>query len=182
MLNITRNIIIMPLVCLLISFSEAFSETNPVEIFAELNGTWKGAFVGYDQTGNELYRIKVKQTYQTVNDTTQTVHIEDSYPNGEIVTGEGQNIIAKEPDGTLSLKCIVRKSNGEHVQHHGRVMSGPMGKKQLIWYSEDHDRSEVFREAIEEHADGIYYTINGTGIYGNTLVLMAGSYRKQTEP
>ena len=41
----------------------------PVSVFADLEGTWSGAFVGYDETGKELYRIRVRQTYTTVDET-----------------------------------------------------------------------------------------------------------------
>lgn len=178
MMSVTRNIVITLLISLSLSLPEVYCENAPVEVFVELDGTWKGTFIGYDLTGTELYRIKVKQTYRTINDTTQTVQIEDIYPNGKIVTGEGKNIALRMHDGSLNLKCIVKKSNGEHVQHTGRLVSGPSGENQLIWYSKD--KKEIFRESVEERIDGVYYIINGMGIYGKTSVLMTGSYRKHT--
>ena len=82
----------------------------PVSVFAELDGTWTGTFVGYDSKGRELYRIKVRQTYETINDTTQTVRIEDRMPDGTMIRGEGAN--------------TVRGASHEHVPSNTRCLAG----------------------------------------------------------
>src|SRR5947208_2928500 len=39
----------------------------PVHVFAQLEGTWQGSFVGYDEHGKELYRERVhKQGRATI--------------------------------------------------------------------------------------------------------------------
>lgn len=170
---------ILLIVVLSLSFSQTFAATNTVDVFSELNGTWKGTFIGYDLTGKELYRIDVIQTYKTIDEVTQSVQITDIYPSGEIVTGEGKNIAIKTLDGSLNLECEVKKSNGEYVKHKGRVVFDPNGKKHLIWYSNNQKRREMFYETVEDHIDGTYYTIKGIGIHKNNDIFMVGSYRKQ---
>lgn len=150
---------------------------KPVDVFAALDGRWKGQFVGYDVTGKELYRIDVEQTYETVDAQTQVVRIRDTDASGKTVTGQGKNIARRRSDGSLELLCIVEKSNGETVRHEGRVIKGADGSKQLVWYSQTKDRSETFREAVGPTGDGgTAYTIDGMGRYGETLILMRGRY------
>ena len=160
-------------------FSQTFASTNPVDVFSELNGTWKGAFIGYDLTGKKLYKIDVIQTYKTIDEATQSVQITDIYPSGEIVTGEGINVAIKSLDGSLYLECKVKKSNGENVKHKGRVVYDSNGKKQLIWYSNNQKGREMFYESVEDHIGGTYYTIKGIGIYKKSDIFMVGNYRKQ---
>ncbi len=151
----------------------------PVEVFADLEGTWSGAFVGYDETGNELYRIAVTQHYETINDTTQSVIIQDTMPDGTVITGRGENTAHRRADGSLDLRCIVTKSNGDRVAHQGRIVIGPDGDQQIVWYSSGPDRVETFREAVRREGSELVYEINGMGRYGKTLILMHGRYTKQ---
>ena len=151
----------------------------PVEVFADLEGTWSGTFVGYDETGNELYRIAVKQRYQTINDTTQLVVIQDTMPDGTVITGRGENTAHRRADGSLDLRCMVTKSNGDRVAHRGRVIAGPKGDQQIVWYSSGPDRVETFREVVRREGSELAYEINGMGRYGKTLILMHGRYIKR---
>ncbi|MEE8155560.1 MAG: hypothetical protein V3T53_11465 [Phycisphaerales bacterium] len=151
----------------------------PVAVFAELDGTWSGTFVGYDETGNELYRLAVTQRYQTINDTTQSVIIQDTMPDGTVITGRGENTAHRRADGSLDLRCMVTKSNGDRVAHQGRVVAGPNGEKQIVWYSRGPDRVETFREVVRHEGSQLVYEINGMGRYGKTLILMHGRYTKQ---
>ncbi len=153
----------------------------PVAVFAELDGVWAGTFVGYDDAGVELYRITVRQEYETVDDTTQRVTIADTMPAGTVIRGEGENIARRLPDGSLQLTCIVRKSNGERVEHNGRVVQGPEGDEQLVWYSKASDRVETFRESVRHEGERTIYEINGMGRYNGTLMLMTGRYVKQSD-
>ena len=150
----------------------------PVSVFAELDGAWAGTFVGYDSKGHELYRITVRQTYETINDTTQTVRIEDRMPDGTIIRGEGVNTARRLDDGTLALSCSVNKSNGEHVEHSGRLVNGPDGDHQIIWYSDAPGRTETFRELVRKESGETIYEINGMGRYDQTMILMNGRYRR----
>lgn len=150
----------------------------PVSVFSDLDGTWEGNFIGYDLKGNILYEIKVRQVYQTVNRTTQSVEIEDTLSNGEVIRGEGKNLANVKQDGSLELKCIVEKSNGERVDHIGRLSKGPGGEKKIIWYSMNDNKREMFVEGVEKSGEETFYTISGMGIYGNTAVLMEGRYKK----
>lgn len=150
----------------------------PVEVFAELEGTWQGIFVGYDAAGRELYRIRVRQTYRTINDHEQVVEITDTMPDGTVITGHGTNSARRVAGGALSLRCVVEKSNGERVEHDGRVVRGPDGDEQIIWYSSKPGRVETFRERVHRDGDEMVYEINGMGRYGETLILMSGRYRK----
>lgn len=150
----------------------------PVSVFSDLDGTWEGNFIGYDLKGNILYKIKVRQIYKTVNRTTQSVEIEDTLSNGEVIRGKGRNIADIKSDGSLELKCIVEKSNGDRVDHVGRLTEGPGGEKKLIWYSMDDNKQEMFVEGVEKSGEETFYTISGMGIYGNTAVLMEGRYKK----
>lgn len=152
---------------------------RPVEVFSDLDGTWEGTFVGYDATGKELYRIAVRQTYRTLDDTTQSVHVEDTMPDGTVVTGEGRNVAQRRADGTLALTCVVEKSNGERVEHAGRQVRGPDGDPELVWFSNAKDRSETFRERVRREGTEAVYAIDGMGRYGGSEMLMAGRYRKR---
>ncbi len=152
---------------------------EPVAVFADLDGTWSGVFVGHDERGRELYRIRVTQTYRTVSATTQTVEIRDEMPDGTVITGRGRNIAERGDDGTLRLRCIVEKSNGERVEHDGRVVRGADGDEQLIWHSAAAGRVEVFREVVRTESASRLYEINGMGRYGDQLILMHGRYRRQ---
>ncbi|MEE9128713.1 MAG: hypothetical protein V3T84_01755 [Phycisphaerales bacterium] len=151
----------------------------PVEVFADLEGTWSGTFVGYDEAGNELYRIAVTQRYETINDTTQLVIIQDTMPDGTVITGRGENTAHRRADGSLGLHCMVTKSNGDRVAHQGRVIAGPKGDQQIVWYSSGPDRVETFREVVRREGSQLVYEINGMGRYGKTLILMHGRYTKQ---
>jgi hypothetical protein len=151
----------------------------PVAVFAELDGSWAGTFVGYDPGGRELYRIEVHQTYTTVDEHTQEVAIRDTQPDGTVVTGRGVNTARRLADGSLELTCRVEKSTGETVEHRGLLVTGPGGDQQLVWFSNEPGRQETFRERVRHEGDAVYYLIDGVGRYGDSTVLMAGRYRKQ---
>ena len=153
-------------------------DAPPAAVFADLDGTWAGTFVGYDTQGRELYRIAVRQTYRTVDGETQSVEIADTLEDGTVITGQGKNVARRGGDGTLELRCLVEKSNGERVEHQGRLARGPDGEPQIVWFSEAPGRLEVFREAVRRHGEGWVYTIDGVGRYGESLIVMAGRYRK----
>lgn len=159
--------------------SPPLASDDPVGVFSSLDGTWKGVFVGYDESGKELYRIRVRQIYRTVNETTQKVEIVDTMSDGTVIRGEGENVATRSEDGSLALRCVVRKSNGEEVVHDGRVTRGPDGTKELIWYSKKPDRVETFRELVRTEGGKTLYEIHGMGRYGKTLMLMAGRYYKE---
>ncbi|MCZ6835606.1 MAG: hypothetical protein O7G85_07515 [Planctomycetota bacterium] len=152
---------------------------DPVQVFAELDGVWAGTFVGYDESGRELYRIQVRQEYETIDANTQTVRVRDTMPDGTVITGEGTNIAIRSPDGTLQLTCIVNKSNGERVEHAGRLVKGPEGDEQIVWYSKATNRVETFREFVHHEGKQTIYEINGMGQYNDSLILMTGRYIKQ---
>lgn len=156
----------------------AASDATPVSVFAELDGTWAGTFVGYDLEGRELYRISVRQVYRTIDAETQTVRIEDEFEDGTVVTGRGRNVARRRPDGGLELSCRVEKSNGEKVEHQGRLVEGPDGHTEIVWFSGGPGRREMFRESVRRDGDGWIYTIDGVGSYGDDLVVMSGRYRK----
>ncbi|MEN0064612.1 MAG: hypothetical protein AAGA48_20855 [Myxococcota bacterium] len=150
---------------------------RPVEVFAELDGIWSGQFVGYDAQGKELYRIDVRQEYTTVDAHTQKVEIRDAMQDGMVITGRGVNV-AKLVDGRLSLSCVVDKSNGDHVEHQGRIVTLPSGEPGLVWSSVRKGRSETFLEYVTEENGKAVYRIQGTGRYGDTLIVMSGRYVK----
>lgn len=149
----------------------------PVKVFAALEGSWSGVFVGYDASGTELYRIQVSQKYHTLDEHRQAVEILDTMPDGTVITGQGMNIARRAADGSLQLRCRVNKSNGERVEHEGRVVRGPDGDEQIIWFSRGPDRVETFREFVTGTGPQRQYVINGMGQYGDQLILMAGCYR-----
>lgn len=153
----------------------------PVKVFEALNGQWKGTFTGYDAAGNALYRIKVEQRYTTLDARNQQVLIEDRMPDGKVIQGKGRNTATRNPDGSISLRCVVEKSNGERVEHTGRLIEGPRGDTQIIWYSKAPDRTETFRETVRVVDGKPVYQIDGMGQYGETLILMAGRYEKVIE-
>ncbi|MHC4947352.1 MAG: hypothetical protein ACYTG1_03710 [Planctomycetota bacterium] len=150
----------------------------PVAVYAKLDGAWEGTFVGLGPDGRELYRLRVRQVYVTVDEHTQRVTITDRLADGTVVEGRGVNTARRRPDGTLALTCRVEKSTGEVVEHDGRLVRGPDGDEQLVWHSRADDRVETFRETVRNEADGDVYEINGMGRYGDTLVLMHGRYRR----
>lgn len=154
---------------------------DPVDVFADLNGTWTGIFVGYDAGGRELYRIAVTQIYERVDANTQRVTLEDRMPDGTTVTGTGENTAIRNGDGSLTLACRVAKSNGDVVTHAGRLVRGPDGDTQLIWHSSSPDRVETFREHVHGTGDEAVYEINGMGRYGDTLILMHGRYHRRPD-
>ena len=166
----------------LVFAARAAEPPPPVAVFAELDGTWEGSFVGYDEAGRELYRIDVTQTYRTVSDTRQTVEIRDVAPNGTVTTGRGENTAVRGEDGSLTLRCRVEKSDGSTVEHAGRLVEGPDGSKQLIWHSREPGRTEVFRERVVEEGGHDLYLIDGWGRYGDSTILMAGRYRRVASP
>ena len=90
----------------------------------------------------------------------------------------GKNIAHRTAAGDLELFCDVKKSNGDRVQHKGRLVKGPIGTTQFVWYSVSADRSETFREAVVRDGKKTTYVINGMGRYGDSLILMAGRYLK----
>lgn len=178
-MNFTRFI---PLTLLLLLGGVSPQESDdPVRVFAALDGVWEGVFVGHDETGIELYRISVRQEYETINPTTQTVRIRDILPDGTVITGQGENTAQRLPDGTLLLKCVVRKSNGEVVRHDGRLIKGPQGDEQIIWHSKALNRTETFRESVRIENGRTIYEINGLGRYHDSLILMHGRYVRQDE-
>lgn len=150
----------------------------PVSVFADLDGTWAGTFVSYDAAGNELGRITARHTYRTVSETEQAVQIVDVMPDGTEIRGTGTNEARRRPDGSLELRCLVDKSNGERVDHAGRLVRGPDGDRQIVWYTRRPGRVETFREVVRDDKGGRVYEINGMGRYGDTLVLMTGRYRR----
>jgi hypothetical protein len=147
--------------------------TRPVDVFKDLEGHWAGTFVGYDTTGKELYRIRVKQWYRTVNATTQEVRLEDTMADGTVVTGKGQNVATRTADGRLRLSCRVKKSNGDRVEHEGRLVRGPGGDRQIVWFT------KTFREWVVGNKADRTYHIHGLGNYDGQLMMMAGRYRIQ---
>ncbi|MHC4416274.1 MAG: hypothetical protein ACYS0G_13420 [Planctomycetota bacterium] len=151
--------------------------TAPVSVFAALDGTWVGTFVGYDSAGREVTRIAARHTYRTVDETQQTVEIEDTMPDGSVVRGQGVNVAERADDGSLRLRCIITKTNGESVEHQGRLVRGPDGDEQIIWHTNRPDRTETFRERVRGEGGDTIYEINGMGRYGKRLMLMAGRYR-----
>ncbi|MCA8957066.1 MAG: hypothetical protein KDC87_13390 [Planctomycetes bacterium] len=175
----------LTLVCLALLFrgpaarqDKAPAPPRPVAVFAELDGRWRGTFVGYDKGGAELYRIAVEQTYRTIDPHTQRVELRDTMADGKVITGTGFNRAERRKDGTLKLSCEVRKSNGEHVIHRGRTVRGPAGEPQIVWSSDAPRRIETFREWVT-HAEGrTRYHIHGMGVYGGTPMLMAGEYQR----
>ena len=152
---------------------------DPVAIFAALEGSWSGSFVGYDATGKELYRIRVRQTYKSVDASTQSVELSDVDANGTATTGRGKNVAKRLADGSLELSCIVDKSSGDHVEHVGRVVKGPDGDEEIVWSSQKAGRSETFRERVAGRGKEATYEIDGMGRYGDALILMAGRYRRE---
>lgn len=150
----------------------------PVAVFADLDGTWEGEFVGWNREGRELYRIHVRQTYRTVDDHTQRVEIEDRMPDGSVITGHGENTARRTDDGELELRCRVEKSNGERVEHRGRLVEGPDGREELVWHSGGDGRWEMFRERVRRVGAAEVYEIDGVGRYGDQVVVMAGRYRR----
>ncbi|MEL6186954.1 MAG: hypothetical protein AAFU79_20200 [Myxococcota bacterium] len=159
------------------SAAPAPADGPPVAVFAELDGIWRGTFVGYDAAGKELYRLEVEQEYRTIDDHTQQVRLRDTDSKGQTVTGKGRNV-ARWKDGELILECIVEKSNGDRVVHEGRLVRGPQGETELIWFSRKKGRVETFRERVQSSEQGDVYAIDGMGVYGETPILMAGRYRR----
>ncbi len=155
--------------------------TPPVDVFKDLDGHWVGTFVGYDTTGKELYRIRVKQWYRTLNRTTQEVLVQDTMADGTVITGKGQNVATRTADGKLRLACRVTKSNGDKVVHQGRLVRGPAGHKQIVWSARTKGRIETFREWVVGTGGSRTYHIHGLGSYGGKLMLMAGRYQLQEQ-
>jgi hypothetical protein len=152
---------------------------DPVAVFAALEGSWSGSFVGYDAAGKELYRIRARQTYKTLDATTQSVELSDTDEKGATTKGTGRNVAKRLADGSLELRCVVDKANGEHVEHVGRVVKGPDGNEEIVWSSSKTGRSETFRERVAGRGKEAVYEIDGMGRYGDALILMAGRYRRE---
>lgn len=152
---------------------------DPVAVFAALDGKWSGTFVGWDAAGKELYRIRATQSYRTVDANTQEVVLADTDASGKTTTGKGRNAATRRADGTLELRCIVDKSDGDHVEHAGRVVTGPDGDEEIVWSSEQPARSETFRERVVGSGAAARYEIDGMGRYGDARILMAGRYRRE---
>jgi len=87
-----RSLLFLLFLSLVFGIETGAEEHRPLQAFARLNGTWVGSFVGYDNRGEELYRIRVKQMYQILNRTTQRVEIEDLMSDGTKVTGISSQI------------------------------------------------------------------------------------------
>lgn len=154
---------------------------RPVDVFRELDGKWRGTFVGYDTAGKTLYRIAVEQVYRTESATRQSVRMRDRMQDGKVITGKGANTAIRDKDGSVRLRCQVQKSNGERVVHDGRLTRGPSGQKEIVWYSKSKDRVETFREWVTGKGKNAVYHIHGMGRYGDTSMLMAGEYRRVVE-
>lgn len=151
---------------------------RPVDVFSTLDGIWEGDFVGYDSTGRELYRIKARHSYRTVDGERQEARIEDTMPDGTVITGQGYNIAKQEADGSLSLLCVIEKSDGDRVEHRGTVSKAPDGVLQIVWHTDVPGRLEVFRELVRRVGGRWIYTIDGFGRYGDSVTVMAGRYAK----
>lgn len=151
---------------------------DPVAVFAGLDGDWSGTFVGYDAAGKELYRITVKQSYRRIDANTQEVVLADTDAGGKTTKGKGRNIATRRADGSLELRCIVDKEDGDHVEHVGRIVKGPDGDDEIVWSLQRDGRSETFRERCHGEGAQARYEIDGMGRYGDSLVLMAGRYRR----
>ncbi len=175
------HIALLPVVAgvlFLCSAGPGVGRPRPIDVFADLDGTWVGTFVGYDAAGKEVLRIKARHTYRTVSATRQTVRIEDTMPDGEVIIGRGANFAERTPAGSLLLRCVIEKSDGESIDHAGRVIRGPDGDEQIVWYTTTPQRVETFREVVRREDGDLVYEINGMGRYGEALVLMVGRYRK----
>lgn len=182
--HVTIGLSLLGVVVLVVASSavpDAPTPEPPVAVFAELDGSWAGTFVGWDASGRELYRIAVRQTYRTVNETTQRVVLEDRLGDGRVVTGEGVNLARRREDGSLVLRCRLSKSTGERVEHTGTLVEGPGGRREILWHSREGERVEIFRERVVEEGGETFYLIDGMGRYGDDLVLMAGRYRRVEE-
>lgn len=155
------------------------AQTNappPVSVFADLDGSWEGEFIGYGDDGRERYRMRVRQTYTTINDHTQRVEMTETAADGKTVTGTGMNIATRDPSGALVLRCLVTKSNGDSVVHSGQLGMSQGGTTQIVWSARGRGRTEIFRETLTRDGDRIRYDIDGAGHYGDTVMLMAGQY------
>ncbi len=158
--------------------STASLADEPVAVFAGLDGDWVGSFVGWDASGKELYRIAVKQSYRRLDANTQEVVLADTDASGKTTKGRGKNLATRRADGSLELRCIVDKESGDHVEHVGRLVKGPDGDEELVWSVQSDGRSETFRERCLGTGTDARYEIDGMGRYGDSLVLMAGRYRR----
>jgi len=159
-------------------FLVALMLTAPVDVFSDLDGEWRGEFAGYSVDGEELYRIQVEQRYETVDENTQRVEIRDTATDGTVVTGKGFNRAVEQADGSIELTCVVDKSNGDHVEHRGRILTSVSGDKVLVWFSDKTGRRETFHERVFESKGKTVYEIRGAGLYGTSLIFMHGHYRK----
>ncbi len=153
----------------------------PVAVFTMLDGTWSGRFIGLDPEGRELFGLTARHTYRTISDTEQEVEIRDVMDDGTVITGRGVNSAVRGPDGRLVLKCVVEKSDGQTVNHDGRLIRGPEGDEQIVWYSRSANGTETFRELVRVEGERTFYEINGMGRYGDSLILMTGRYQKIDE-
>jgi hypothetical protein len=169
----------LPLLPFLVGNQTYSRDSSPIQALAQLNGIWSGIFVGYDLLGKELYRIRVKQVYRSINQTPQKVEIEDMMPDGTTIIGVGENTASRRADGSLVLRCSIVKSNGDQVDHEGKLIIGPDGDEQILWITDKPNRKEIFREFVRKEGNQTVYSIHGMGQYGTTLILMSGSYHKQ---
>jgi hypothetical protein len=164
------------------------------DVFKPLDGTWKGKFEIYEDearakkgkrdlkklTINDIQKsnlklintIDVKQIYTSESPFFQRVTITDFYPSsGKEATSSGVN---KIQDGVMW--CVVKKPE-ELVIHQGLTE----GTTTIIWYSENEEKSEYFRETVSPQ----FYEIIGWGYYGNDNRNMTpqlwfyGKYEKQ---
>lgn len=144
-------------------------------VFKILDGSWKGTFQIYEDESTEnlgkrnlkkldisdikksnlklINSIDVRQVYTSETPFFQRVTITDFYPSsGKEITSSGVN---KIQDG--EMWCVVKKSD-ELVIHKGLTD----GTNTIIWYSENTEKSEYFKETVSTQ----FYEIIGWGYYG----------------
>ena len=139
------------------------------EILDPFTGHWRGTFRVYTYDGRLVEQLEVEQCYRWDSDV-QIGEFIDTYPDGRVVRAEARNY---EKNG--QLLCEVVKDNGERSLHQGRYTDG-----RLFWFSKPDDGTKVesFKEAVIDTEDGLVYTIDGFGIYGDTHLLFEGRYHK----
>ena len=143
--------------------------------FKILDGNWKGTLQTYEDESTEKLgkrdlknidisdiqkrklkltnSIEAKQIYTSEPPFFQRVTITDFYPSsGKEATSSGAN---KRQDG--EMWCVVKKPN-ELFIHKGLTE----GANTIIWYSENTEKSEYFKETVSTQ----FYEIIGWGYYG----------------
>lgn len=151
------------------------ADTVHKNVFAPLDGTWRGKFDIYTREGGQAegpvrptefdpaawkqppYRleqtIRVRQTYVSESPYFQRVTITDTLPDGNVIESRGVN---KVQNGRLY--CVVKKPD-DLVLHDGKT-DGP---GVLIWSRArtSPPAVEYFRETVHDDT----YTIVGWGYY-----------------